>query len=89
MKITYREAKELAAAPRSRFVLGSPCRWIPRVDFTCHMLIPAILRSGDTTQQGRWDRGRLFLSRRLVATSPRWQHLADVLTNPGSREVIA
>lgn len=74
--MTYRQAMQIAEAPRSRFVLGSPCRFIPRCDFTCHMLIPAVLRSGDVTQQSVWDRGRLFVSKRLMATSPRWQHLA-------------
>jgi hypothetical protein len=78
MRITYRQACQLAAEPRSRFVFGSPCRWIPRVDFTCHVFVPTLLRKGDTTQQSLWDRGRLALSQRLIATSPRWQHLAGV-----------
>lgn len=74
--LTYRRAREIAQAPRSRFCFGSPCRFIPRVDFTCHMLIPSLLRKGDTTQLSLWDQGRLFVSLRLMSTSPRWQHLA-------------
>lgn len=77
MKITFHQAMEIAGEPKSRFALGSPCRFIPRVDFTVHMVLPAVLRSGDTSQLGLWDRGRLFLSQRLVSTSPRWQHLAS------------
>lgn len=77
MEITYQKARELAAEPQSRFWFGSPCRFIARVDFTCHVLIPSLLRRGDTTQQGRWDRGRVTLGRRLLSTSPRWQHLVS------------
>lgn len=74
--ITYRRALELASEPKSRFFFGSPCRFIPRVDFTCHLLVPALLRKGDLAQQSAWDRGRLFVSQRLNQTSPRWQWLA-------------
>jgi len=49
------------------------------VDYTVHMLIPSLLHSGDTTQQSRWDRGRVAVARRLVQTSPRWQHIADII----------
>jgi hypothetical protein len=73
--MTFREAMAIASQPRSRFFFGSPCRFIPRVDFTCHMLIPSLLRKGDTTNLSTWDHARLFLSLRLVSTSPRWQSL--------------
>lgn len=75
--LTYRQALEIAAAPQSRFFFGSPCRFVARIDFTCHLLIPALLRKGNLAQQGAWDRGRLFVSRRLNMTSPRWQWLAN------------
>lgn len=74
--MSFREAMEIASEPKSRFFFGSPCRFIPQVDFTCHLLIPAMLRKGDTTQLSAWDHARLFLSLRLMRTSPRWQWLA-------------
>lgn len=74
--ITYRRALEMARKPRSRFFFGSPCRFIPRVDFTCHVFLPSVLRKGDTTQLSLWDQGRVWMSLRLMSTSPRWQHLA-------------
>lgn len=74
--LTYRQALAIASQPRSRFFFGSPCRFVARIDFTCHLLIPALLRKGDLAQRSAWDRGRLFLSQRLVSTSPRWQWLA-------------
>lgn len=79
---TYRLAASLAQEPRSRFVLGSPCRWIPVVDFTVHFAFPTLLRSGDTSQRGLWDRSRTALSHKLAKTSPRWQHLATSLFAP-------
>ena len=75
--MTFREAMALASQPKSRFFFGSPCRFIARCDFTCHLLIPALLRKGNLAQQGAWDRGRLFVSQRLNSTSPRWQWLAN------------
>jgi hypothetical protein len=72
----YQLAKSLAQEPRSRFVLGSPCRWIPVVDFTVHFAFPTLLRSGDLAQGSLWDRARASVARRLVKTSPRWQWLA-------------
>ena len=66
----------IASQPRSRFFFGSPCRFVARIDFTCHLLIPALLRKGNLAQQSAWDRGRLFVSECLNSTSPRWQHLA-------------
>jgi hypothetical protein len=77
--MTFRQALEVAQAPKSRFFFGSPCRFIPRVDFTCHMLVPSLLRKGDTTQLSLWDQGRVFLSLRLMQTSPRWQWLVGQL----------
>lgn len=74
--MTFREALAIAQAPRSRFFFGSPCRFVARCDFTCHLLVPALLRKGDLAQRSAWDRGRLFVSERLNRTSPRWQHLA-------------
>lgn len=74
--MTFREAMEVASEPRSRFFFGSPCRFVPQIDFTCHLLIPSLLRKGDTTQLSAWDHARLFLSLRLMRTSPRWQSLA-------------
>lgn len=71
--MTFREAMALASAPRSRFFFGSPCRFIPRCDFTCHVLVPSLLRKGDVTQESLWDRSRTLVARRLNATSPRWQ----------------
>lgn len=65
----------LASQPKSRFFFGSPCRFIARCDFTCHLLIPALLRKGNLAQQSAWDRGRLFVSLRLNQTSPRWKAL--------------
>lgn len=70
---TFRQAMEIAAPPRSRFAFGSPCRFVPRIDFTCHVFVPAVLRMGNTSEHGRWDRFRLTLSFRLMKTSPRWQ----------------
>lgn len=71
--MTYRDALEIASEPRSRFCFGSPCRFVPRIDFTCHVWFPAVLRSGDPRQHGRWDTFRLHLSFCLMRTSPRWQ----------------
>jgi hypothetical protein len=73
--MTFHQAMQIAEAPRSRFFFGSPCRFVAHIDFTCHLLVPAVLRSGDVSQQSVWDRGRLLVSQRLMATSPRWQHL--------------
>lgn len=75
--MTFHQALEIAQAPKSRFFFGSPCKYIARCDFTCHLLIPALLRKGDLAQQSAWDRGRLFVSQRLNQTSPRWQWLAQ------------
>lgn len=75
--MTFHRAMELAQPPVSRFAFGSPCRFIPRCDFTFHMLIPSLLRKGDTTQLSLWDQGRVWLSMRLVSTSPRWQFLLN------------
>jgi hypothetical protein len=47
------------------------------VDFTCHVVIPSVLRKGDTEQGSLWDRSRVAFSRYLSRTSPRWQHVAD------------
>jgi hypothetical protein len=46
--MTFPQAMEVAHAPQSRFAFGSPCRFIPRCDFTFHLLIPSLLRKGDT-----------------------------------------
>lgn len=73
--MTFREALAIAQAPRSRFRFGSPCRFVARIDFTCHLLVPAVLQSGDTSQLSLWDQTRLFVSLRLMSTSPRWQWL--------------
>jgi hypothetical protein len=73
--MTFHQAMEIADSPVSRFFFGSPCRFVPRIDFTCHLLVPALLTKGDVTQQSAWDRGRLFVSQRLMSTSPRWQKL--------------
>ena len=70
---TFRQAMEIAKPPRSRFRLGSPCRFVPRIDFTCHVWLPAVLRTGDLSQHGRWDLFRFHLSYSLMRTSPRWQ----------------
>lgn len=80
--MTFRQALEIAQAPRSRFFFGSPCRFVARIDFTCHVLVPSLLRKGDTTQLSLWDQGRVFLSLRLMQTSPRWQWL---VLNPEMR----
>jgi hypothetical protein len=73
--MTFAQAMQVAKPPVSRFAFGSPCRFIPRIDFTCHLLIPSLLTKGDTTQLSTWDQCRVFLSLRLVSTSPRWQFL--------------
>jgi hypothetical protein len=73
--MSFHQALEVAQAPQSRFFFGSPCRFVPRIDFTCHLLIPSLLRKGDTTNLSTWDHCRVFLSMRLVSTSPRWQFL--------------
>lgn len=75
--MTFHQAMSVAGEPQSRFFFGSPCRFIPRCDFTCHLLLPALLRKGDVTQQGWWDRGRVWVSTRLNRTSPRWKWLTD------------
>jgi hypothetical protein len=75
--MTFTQAMQMAQPPVSRFVFGSPCRFVPRCDFTFHMLVPALLRKGDTTNLSTWDHGRLWLSARLNSTSPRWQHLVN------------
>lgn len=74
--ISFREAMAIASQPKSRFFFGSPCRFVARIDFTCHLFVPALLRKGDTTQLSAWDHARLFVSQRLMSTSPRWQWLA-------------
>ena len=73
--MTFHQAVEVAQSPVSRFFFGSPCRFIPRIDFTCHLFVPALLCKGDTTNLSTWDHCRLWLSQRLVSTSPRWQYL--------------
>lgn len=75
--MTFTEALEIAHAPQSRFFFGSPCKYIARCDFTCHLLIPTLLRKGDVSQQSAWDRRRLFVSQRLNQTSPRWRWLTQ------------
>lgn len=47
--------------PRSRFRLGSPCRWVRTVDLIVHVLAPRLLASKFPT-----------LALRLLRTSPRW-----------------
>lgn len=73
--MSFHQAIEVAQAPRSRYFFGSPCRFVAHVDYLCHLLFPAVLRSGDTTQLSLWDQGRVWLSGQLMLTSPRWQHL--------------
>lgn len=73
--MTFSQAMEVAESPVSRFFFGSPCRFVPRCDFTFHVLLPSVLRSGDTSQLSMWDHGRLWLSLRLSLTSPRWGRL--------------
>jgi hypothetical protein len=73
--MTFSQAMSIASEPRSRFCFGSPCRFVPRVDFTCHLFVPTLLTKGDTTNLSTWDHCRLWLSQRLVSTSPRWQFL--------------
>lgn len=73
--MTFHQAIEIAHPPVSRTRFGSPCKFVARIDFTVHMFVPAVLRSGDTTQLSTWDHCRLWLSQRLVSTSPRWQFL--------------
>lgn len=75
--MTFRRALEVAGEPRSRFFFGSPCRFVARIDFTCHVFVPSMLRKGDLSQQSAWDRGRAWASVRLLSTSPRWQHLVN------------
>lgn len=71
--MTFHQALEVAHAPESRFFFGSPCRFVPRCDFTFHVALPAVLRSGDTSQLSLWDQARVWLSLRLNSTSPRWK----------------
>lgn len=73
--MNFSQAMTVAQSPESRFFFGSPCRFVARCDFTCHLLVPSLLRKGDLSQQSAWDRGRLFVSQRLNATSPRWRGL--------------
>lgn len=73
--VTYHQAMAVANVPESRFCFGSPCRFIPLVDFTCHLLIPEVLRKGDTSQEGAWDRARTLVASRLNLTSPRWKRV--------------
>lgn len=73
--MTFHQAMSVAHAPESRFFFGSPCRFVARCDFTFHLLVPSLLRKGDTTQLSTWDHGRLWLSDRLNRTSPRWKSL--------------
>lgn len=74
--MNFREAMAIASQPQSRFFFGSPCRFVPRCDFTCHLFVPALLRKGDTTNLSTWDHCRVWLSAQLNSTSPRWQHLS-------------
>lgn len=78
--MTFTEAMAVAGRPESRFFFGSPCRFIPRCDFTCHVLLPSVLRKGDTSNLSLWDQGRVWLSMRLNSTSPRWKGLANRLS---------
>lgn len=73
--MSFHQAIEVAQSPVSRFFFGSPCRFVARIDFTCHLFVPALLTKGDTTNLSTWDHARLWLSDRLVSTSPRWQWL--------------
>lgn len=75
--MTFAQAMEMAQSPVSRFFFGSPCRFVARIDFTCHLFVPALLRKGDTTNLSTWDHCRVFLSACLNSTSPRWQHLTN------------
>lgn len=73
--MTYSEAISIAMEPESRFSFGSPCRYVPPLDFVVHLLVPEVLRKGDTSQQSLWDRSRTLLASRLRHTSPRWKRI--------------
>lgn len=73
--MTFHQALEVAQSPVSRFFFGSPCRFVARCDFTCHVFVPAVLESGDTSQLSTWDQCRVWVGENLRRTSPRWQHL--------------
>lgn len=73
--MSFSQAMTVAQSPESRFFFGSPCRFVPRCDFTFHVLLPSVLRKGDTTQLSLWDQSRVWLSAQLNSTSPRWKNL--------------
>jgi hypothetical protein len=57
-------ANAVESPPRSRFRIGSPCRFIRSVDFVVHVWLPHALVE-------RYP----AVAARLAATSPRWGHI--------------
>ena len=58
------ESERWEREPVSRFVFGSPCRFVRAIDFVVHRLLPEMLRE-------RYPR----MAERLTRTSPRWGHI--------------
>lgn len=63
--LTLRETlamlREVEGSPISRFIFGSPCRFIRRLDILVHIIFPELI-----------EKGYPELARYLRATSPRW-----------------
>lgn len=63
--LTLRETlamlREVEGSPISRFVFGSPCRFIRRLDILVHIVLPEIVEYRHPE-----------MARYLRATSPRW-----------------
>jgi len=58
---TLRAVKQLNVTPVSRMRIGSPCKFIRKLDLLIHIIIPELI-------EGRAQR----LARYLRRTSPRW-----------------
>jgi hypothetical protein len=61
LRETLRWTRVLGVRPQSRFQIGSPCKFIRKLDLLIHILIPELI-----------EQPLPGLARRLRKTSPRW-----------------
>lgn len=63
--LTLRETltmlREVEGSPVSRFIFGSPCRFVRRLDIIVHIVLPSLISQNYPE-----------LARYLRSTSPRW-----------------
>lgn len=61
LKETLALLRDAEGSPISRFVFGSPCRFVRRLDILAHIIVPEIIEYTHPE-----------LARYLRSTSPRW-----------------